>query len=298
MAQDNDGGEVNETNGGPDPDSVLRDAKDIEDRSTPPTPVIYEVVRRLGEEEMARPGFSLWWSGAAAGLSISFSLLAQAVLQTHLPDVSWRPLIGSLGYTVGFVMAVLSRQQLFTESTITAVLPLMADFTPRSLWKMARIWAIVLIANFAGTLFAAAFCAFTPALTPELRAGMLEISRHLLDQDFASAFFKAVSAGFLMAAMVWMLPGAGSQLPVVVLMTYLIAAGGFLHIVAGSAEAFMLVLTGATTWRSMAALFVAPALLGNIVGGTALFGLLAYAQVVKEIQPKPQDAASRAKHER
>ena len=67
-------------------------------------------------------------------------------------------------------------------------------------------------------------------------------------------------------------------------MTYLIAAGGFMHIIAGSVEAFLLVLTGGMTAWTMAVSFVAPVLLGNIVGGTALFGLLAYAQVMKEIK--------------
>jgi formate-nitrite transporter family protein len=57
-----------------------REVADIEERAQPRAPVIYEIVRQLGEEEMARPSVSLWWSGVAAGLSISFSLLAEAVL--------------------------------------------------------------------------------------------------------------------------------------------------------------------------------------------------------------------------
>src|ERR1700752_4302078 len=69
-----------------------REVEDIEERTVPRTPVIYEIVRRLGEEEMARPANSLWWSGVAAGLSISFSLLAQGILRTHLPDRSCRPM--------------------------------------------------------------------------------------------------------------------------------------------------------------------------------------------------------------
>ncbi|HEY1735774.1 MAG TPA: hypothetical protein VGG12_03930, partial [Methylovirgula sp.] len=56
-----------------------REIKDIEDRSSPRPPVIYEIVRRQGEEEMARPIAALWWSGLAAGLSISTSLVAQAM---------------------------------------------------------------------------------------------------------------------------------------------------------------------------------------------------------------------------
>src|SRR6201991_1000631 len=117
-----------------------REIEDIEQRSSPRTPVIYEIVRRLGEEEMARPVTSLWWSGLAAGLSISFSLLAQAILQHHLPDATWRPLVTSFGYSVGFVMAVLSRQQLFTETTITVVLPVMAEWSATNLARAGRMW--------------------------------------------------------------------------------------------------------------------------------------------------------------
>lgn len=91
---------------GESPDTK-READKLEKETTPPTPAIYEVVRRLGEAEMRRPAVSLLWSGAAAGLSISFSLLAQAILAAHLPDAPWRPLVVALGYPVGFLMVVL-----------------------------------------------------------------------------------------------------------------------------------------------------------------------------------------------
>ena len=144
---------------------TAREVEDIEERSSPRTPVIYEIVSRLGEEEMARPVVSLWWSGVAAGMSISFSLLAQAILHTHLPDAPWRPLVADFGYSVGFVMVVMSRQQLFTENTITAVLPVITGFNTGNLAKLARMWVVVLLANFAGTLFAALFSSFTPVLS-------------------------------------------------------------------------------------------------------------------------------------
>lgn len=262
------------------PDEV----REVEDRSSPRTPVIYEVVRRMGEEELARPSLSLWWSGVAAGLSITFSVLAQAILLTHLPEAPWRPLVVSLGYSVGFLMAVLPRQQLFTEITITAVLPLMAEPSWKKLLVTLRLWGIVLAANLAGTLFAAAFCTFTPVMAPELYEGMLQISRHSLQHGWLEMMFHAVSAGFLMAAMVWLIPGAeGNQVHIVVLMTYLIGIGGFAHIVAGSAEAFLLVLNGELGPLGFAVDFFAPVLIGNVIGGTALFALISYAQVMKEI---------------
>jgi formate/nitrite transporter FocA (FNT family) len=261
-----------------------REIEDVDELSSPRAPVIYEIVRRHGEEEMARPAVSLWWSGVAGGMSISFSLLAQSILNTHLPETSWRPLIADLGYSAGFVMVIMARQQLFTETTITAVLPVIAEPTRQNVISLLRMWGIVLLANFCGTLFAAIFCSYTPVLSPELYGGMLDISRQIMGHGWAEAFFRAISAGFLMAAMVWLIPSAeAAQFHVIVLMTYLISAGGFMHIVAGSVEAFLLMLHGDITWLMMFAHFTAPVLLGNIIGGTALFALLAYAQVMKEI---------------
>jgi len=261
-----------------------REVEDVEERSRPRTPVIYEVVRRMGEEEMARPAISLWWSGVAAGLSISFSLLAQAILETHLPDAPWRHLVSSLGYSVGFVMVVLARQQLFTENTITVVLPVIAEPTVANVGRLCRMWGIVLVANVAGTLAAALLCTYTPALTPELKDAMIAISGHVTDHTWLEMAFRGVSAGFLIAAMVWLIPSAeGAQFHVITLMTYLIAAGGFMHIVAGSVEAFLLVLNGSLTWWAMASGFFVPVLIGNVIGGTALFALIAYAQVMQEI---------------
>ena len=261
-----------------------REVRDVEEMATPRTPVIYEVVRRLGDEEMKRPATSLWWSGVAAGLSISFSLLSQAVIETYLPAAPWRPLVSSFGYCVGFLIVVLGRQQLFTESTITVVLPVLSDLTWTSVWRMARLWAIVLVANLVGTLFAALFCTFSPVLSGDIADGMLAISRELLELTWWQMAFRGVASGFLIAAMVWMIPSAeGAKFWVITVMTYLIAAGGFTHIVAGSMEAYLLVIAGDWQWWQMLGGFMVPVLVGNIVGGTALFALISYAQVMEEI---------------
>ena len=261
-----------------------KEIEDVEEMSSPRTPVIYEVVRRLGREEMDRPITSLWWSGVAAGLSISFSLLAEAILQSHLPDAPWRPLISSFGYCVGFLMVVLGNQQLFTESTITVVLPVFKDLTWENIWRMSRLWVIVLTANYVGTLIAATFCTYTPVLPAGLLHEMTELSRVLLGTGWWDMAFHGVTSGFLIAAMVWMIPSAESaKFMVITLMTYLIAVGGFTHIVAGSMEANMLMVGGEWQWWQMLGQFFVPVLLGNMVGGTALFALISYAQVMEEI---------------
>lgn len=260
------------------------DRQNVAEHSSLPAPLIYQVVRKHGEEEMKRPATSLWWSGVAAGLSISFSLLAEALLKMHLPDAPWRPVIASFGYSVGFLMVVLARQQLFTENTITAVLPVMAKPTRASVALLARLWGIVFLANMTGTLFAAGFSTFTPVIDPEIRQSMLEISQRMMENGWMQMFFKGISAGFLIAAMVWLIPSAeGAQFHVVTLMTYLISLGGFTHIIAGSVEAFLLIFNGQLGLLAMIGNFTIPVLLGNIIGGTALFALISYAQIMKEL---------------
>ncbi|MFO1124417.1 MAG: formate/nitrite transporter family protein [Methylocystis sp.] len=261
-----------------------REIIDIEERAQPRTPVLYEVVRRMGEEELARPAVSLWWSGVAAGLSMSFSLVAQATLQIHLPLKIWTPLIVAAGYPAGFLLVVLSRQQLFTENTITAVLPLLKSFTAMNVGRVIRLWSVVFAANMTGAFVAALFYAFTPALSPELRDGAIDISRELLSNGSKEMFFKSIPSGFLIAAMVWLIPNADTaRFHMVALLTYLIAIGGFTHIVVGSVEAFLLIFIGELAITPLLGQFMIPVLVGNIIGGTALFALIAYAQVMSEI---------------
>src|SRR3954470_19918144 len=97
--------------------------KDAAQRQAPRAAVLHEAIRVEGEHELRRPASALFWSGLAAGMSMGFSLLATAVIRSELPDVPWRPLLANLGYSAGFVLAIMGRQQLFTENTLTPVLP-------------------------------------------------------------------------------------------------------------------------------------------------------------------------------
>jgi formate/nitrite transporter FocA (FNT family) len=265
-------------------DAEEREERDVAEHARLPVRTVYQIVRQEGGEEMERPSTSLWWSGFAAGLSISFSLLSQAILTSALPETAWAPLVSGFGYCVGFLMVVLARQQLFTETTITVILPLLAEFSRRNVYLTARMWAIVLVANVVGTLFAAAFCMFTPVLAPELRQAMLAISGHVMMHGWWVMLFRGISAGFLIALLVWLIPSAeGAQFHVIVVVTYLVGVSGSQHIIAGSMESFMLVFAGTQSLGQMLWGFTAPVLLGNVIGGTALFAVLSYAQVMREI---------------
>ena len=256
----------------------------VEEHASLPAQNLYEVIVTEGVDELQRPPGSLWWSGVTAGIVISMSVVAEAMLHMTLPAQSWRPLLENFGYSLGFVIVILGGMQLFTENTITVILPLLARFSARLLGLVARLWAIVLTANLAGTLVAALAIYYCGIMKPEIVVASLEISRHVLHKPPVEVFLQAIPAGFLIAALVWISPNSGNnRLLVIVLVTYFVALGGFVHIVAGSTEVFLLVLDGQIVLSKAILGILIPALLGNVVGGTGLFAMLAYGQVRREI---------------
>jgi formate/nitrite transporter FocA (FNT family) len=261
-----------------------KEQEEVEERQSVRAPVAYEIIRQRGVEELERPVTSLWWSGVAAGLAISASVYCQAFFHLHLPDEPWRPLVENLGYTIGFIIVILGGFQLFTEQTVTAILPLLSDRTYGNLLRTARLWSVVLLANLTGAFAAAAFGVLSPGTTHEQLAAFLELSRHFTDKSFIELLVLGIPAGFLIAALTWMLPSSeGSKFWVVLVITYVVALGEFSHVVAGATEVFILVITGNLGIVQAFDGFIFPALIGNIIGGTALFTLIAYGQVSEEI---------------
>ena len=262
------------------------EVEEVRERERLRAPVIFEIIRREGEEELTRPATALFYSGLAAGIAIGFSLLSEAVLHAYLPDMPSRHLIESFGYTVGFLTVILARMQLFTENTLTVVLPLLMKPNRASLARTARLWGIVLGANVIGCFLFAAALLIPGVLSPAVLEACLSVSEHMMENSPWQMFIKGIFAGWLIATLVWLLPTADeAKFWAIGLMTYLIAAGDFTHIVAGSAEGFLLVLHGDISIGHMILAFFLPTLLGNVVGGTGLFAALTYAQVSDEIRP-------------
>ena len=119
--------------------------------------LIFEVIRRDGVDEMTRPKTSLIFSGLAAGILIAFSIIGEGIFQAYLPDTTWRPLVESLGYSLGFLLVIKGRMQLFTENTITTVLPLMSHPCREYFYLTGRLWVMVLVANVVGAFIAGSF---------------------------------------------------------------------------------------------------------------------------------------------
>ncbi len=251
---------------------------------------LHRTVREEGEEELRRPALSLFWSGLAAGLAISVSLLTEAALHAALPDAPWRDLVVGLGYPVGFLVVILGRMQLFTESTITAMLPLVTRPSGWALGRTLRLWGIVLAANLSGTAIAALAIASGALGDAAIREAALSISAGIVELSAGRTFVNAIPAGFMIAILAWALPNARDQsVLVITAFTYVLTIAGFSHSIVGSAEAFLLLFAGETgVWHTLAGL-IAPAVLGNLLGGAGIFALLAHAQVRGEM-PQGDDS--------
>ena len=243
--------------------------------------ITYEVIRRRGEEELARPSAALFFSGLAAGLSMGFSLVAEGFLHSYLPEADWTPLISKLGYSVGFLMITLGSQQLFTENTLTAIIPLLSRQTKGALLNVARLWGVVLLANLLGAAIFAFGIAHTSVFDPEMHEVLRVIGLEAAAGTGTQLVLQGIFAGWLIALMVWMLPATqGSKAGIIILMTYLIGLGGFPHIIAGSVEVIYVVAVGGLEWGDYVFHYAPATLLGNVVGGVALVSALNYAQVI------------------
>ncbi|HEX4083537.1 MAG TPA: formate/nitrite transporter family protein [Chthoniobacteraceae bacterium] len=267
--------------------STKAERAEAEERASPGGHILYLAVQNEGEHELERTNSALAWSGLAAGLSMGFSLLSEGLLRAHLPDAPWRPLIAKFGYSLGFLIVILGRQQLFTENTLTVILPLLRKRTFPILINVARLWAVVLGANLVGAFIFAIVLGNTNAVGPEIRQAITEIAREAYQSGAGTVFLRGIFAGWLIALMVWLLPFAESgRVWVIILLTYIVGLAQFSHIIAGSVDALYLVGIGEKSFATYLFQYMLPTLLGNILGGVSLVAAFAHAQFISRLTEK------------
>jgi formate/nitrite transporter FocA (FNT family) len=269
-----------ERDSGEGPALSASEEREVERKLPTSVQVLHEAVRIQGEMEMDRSVPALAWSSLAAGLSMGFSMLVPALLHSHLPPVPGSEIVASSGYAVGFLVVILARQQLFTENTMTAVLPLMAHPGARSLWRLLRLWGVVLLGNLAGGALFAFAIGRMPMLEPGVYDAIRERAADMLHNTPWMLFSKAIVAGWLIATMVWLVAAAeGARTLVVIVLAWLVGLGAFAHVIVGAIEGMFLVFGGSVPFGAFVASFLLPTLAGNIVGGSLIFALVSHAQV-------------------
>jgi formate/nitrite transporter FocA (FNT family) len=254
-------------------DKQAKEAMSLDAKTT------YEVVRLEGMRELERTTRALFWSGLAGGLSMGFSFLTQGILHAHLPEAGWRPLVVNAGYAMGFLIVILGSQQLYTENTLTPIVPLLHQWSGKRLRNVLRLSGVVLVANLLGAVAFALALAHLDVVKPEVVHSLSTLAREALEPPVASMFLHAIYAGWLIALMVWMLPASKTATPLtVIVMTYLVGLGGFAHVIAGSIEVLFATFRGDASIGGAIGGYILPALLGNTIGGVMLVAVLNHAQ--------------------
>lgn len=262
-------------------DQKQSDKQQAQKRTAISAHVVHEAIRREGVDELKRPTSALAWSALAAGLSMGFSLVAEGLLHSMLPDAAWRPLVAKFGYCIGFLIVILGRQQLFTENTLTVILPMLERWDKIVFKNVCRLWAVVFTGNLVGAFLFAWLIGNTEVFEVPVRETFKEIGLEVLGNSFLTTMLRGLFAGWLIALMVWLLPFADTnRVLVIILITFVVGIGQFSHIVAGSVEMFYLVVTGAASFMRCLTTYMIPTLIGNIIGGVALVAMLNHAQVV------------------
>ncbi len=239
---------------------------------------ILEAVVEDGRKELRRGGTGLAFSGLAAGLNISFSAIALAVIGSITGGIG---LAAIAAYPIGFLIVVLGRAELYTENTVTPVSVVLTDHS--KLLNMLRLWAIVFVFNIIGVIAFAFVFVYGGILSPAATELLLGEVATKMESGFWEVALKAVIGGWLVALIAWLVAASQdtiSQIFFTWSLVLLIPATGLAHCIAGSAEVLITVFEGETSWVEYLGRFLVPATLGNTIGGLVLVTLLNYGQVV------------------
>ncbi len=222
---------------------------------------------------------SLFTSAFTAGLEIGISLFvilaAFALLREVIPS-HYAMVLASLLYPIGFIIVVIGQSLLFTEQTSLLSLPVLNKIEP--LWKLLRLWGIVIAGNIVGgCLFAALMIGLGIHMDLFSVADIDAYAQHVLDFEWWVIFGSSVLAGWMMGVAAWLVTSARDTLSRIVLVTLITGSIGFLglhHSIVGNIEVFSALLYGNTVSLMSYLWFLVVVLVGNTVGGVVFVAVL------------------------
>jgi formate-nitrite transporter family protein len=245
---------------------------------------IFEEEIQQAEAELERGAVGLLASSLIAGLGVSVGAFLAAVIVTMAGGVWSEPvvrLIAANAYAVGFILVILGRTDLFTEYTTITLFPVLAG--KASVRALARVWALILVANLVG---AAAFALFMTVLGPAL--GVIEprvfgdLAADLLAHPGWVIMLSATLAGWLMGMLSWLI-AAGRDTVSQVLFVWIIGAtiglGHLHHVVTGTTEVLAAIFAGQGVGYADYGRFLLWCVVGNVIGGVLFASLMRYSVI-------------------
>jgi formate/nitrite transporter FocA (FNT family) len=262
------------------PEEPQPDAAHQKNLARPSAEDIYEQVATNARQELKRSNTALAISGFGGGAFMGLSALGTAIAEALLGESPSGHMVSRMFYTLGFIVVIVGRSQLFTENTLYPVALVLAE--KKEIWNTLRLWAVVLPANVVGAFAFSALVSWTPALNPPYVEALSRLGSHAISHPAAAVFWSGVIGGWMIALAAWLVSGSHSitgSVAVIWLVTYIVGLGDFAHCIASSCEILVTVLTHHAPWTAYPAWLI-PAVLGNICGGVGLVTILEYGQVI------------------
>ena len=263
----------------------------VPDRAEPTKPATTILAQEIttAEQQLDRPASGLLLSAISGGLDIGFgpAMMATVLAMAAVPESLGIQLLVAFVYSIGFVIVILGRSELFTEHTTLAVFPLLSGDT--SFARLGRLWGLVFAGNIIGAgLFSLAAATVGTGLEIYTSADLDLLAASLTGYSWAITLGSAVAAGWMMGLVSWLVTAGRDtigQIAIIVLVTGAIGLLGLHHSIAGSVEVLLGVFGGTTPWPAFFR-FLGLATLGNAIGGVVFVAAIKFGHVT---QPGPTD---------
>lgn len=217
-----------------------------------------------------------------AGAFITTGALMSVLLAAGTRNEGMVRLIEGFGFSAGFFFVILSGAVLFTETNVVLPAVLLGD--RRHALRVLRFWGLAWLGNLVGAVVIGALMAISIDLSPATQdlLGEIVAAKTTATGQGAGAWWSVVVSGVLANWLVGMAAFfatmgrtiIGKYIPVLLAVTAFVAAG-FQH---SPANLGFFSLASATTgeldWGATLAWNLAPAGLGNIIGGGLAVALL------------------------
>lgn len=236
------------------------------------------------EEFLAAGAFRQAALAFTGGSFIAFGAMLSVVLTVGIEQEGFARLLLGVGFATGFVLVVLSGAALFTE--VNVLLPEMFLRRPRELCRRCfRFWVIVYLGNAAGALFTGALINASRVMGPEAGERLSELigeKMQFMDLGVEGWFAVLVSGvlGNWLVGMAAFLATAARTLSgkILGILFPIVAfvAIGLQHSPANMAYFSLGLIRGdaGTGWGEAIWWNLAPASIGNLLGGAVLVALL------------------------
>lgn len=239
-----------------------------------------------GLKELERATFGLLISSFSAGLDLSFSLLLMGVMLTLVRGSVSKPaaeILVAMMYSIGFILVILGRSELFTEHTTRAVYPVLTGHA--SPVALLRLWGVIYAGNLAGTaLFAKLITIIGPSLGIIDISSLGELAHRVVSHAWWVLVVSGILAGWLMGLLSWLVTASRDTISQVFFVWLITSAIGLCHLhhaIVGSVEVLTALFARHGVTAGNYGVFLACTTLGNIAGGVFFVALLKYSHVIR-----------------